>query len=224
MPSFADKLSAGEIKAGRGLRRDRGRDGRPARSRSSPTTRRSTTAAATQACYEQAFGNLAYDEGPKAALDKLAQLSEHDPLVRGGCHPIAHTIGAGGLLHYEGDVGKAFAEGNADVRLRATTTACSSGSSRASAADQVAGVARSACNDPDDQGDAFNYYQCDHGLGHGLMLYTVVDLPAGARLLPPAADRVRPGLVQRRRLHGEPELLVRPAHEVAEHEEPALPV
>ena len=26
-------------------------------------------------CYEQAFGNLAYDEGPKAALQKLAQLS-----------------------------------------------------------------------------------------------------------------------------------------------------
>ena len=106
----------------------------------------------------------------------------------------------------------------------ATTTASSSGSSQASAPTRSASVARTACNDPEIKVNAFNYYQCDHGLGHGLMLYTAYDLPNGAGLLPPAPDRVRPGRVQRRRLHGEPELVVRPAHEVAEQEEPALPL
>ena len=47
---------------------------------------------------------------------------------------------------------------------------------------------------------------------------------AGARLLPQAADRGGLDHVQRRSLHGEPELLVRAALEVAEHEEPALPL
>ena len=38
-------------------------------------------------------------------------------------------------------------------------------------------VAREACNDPEIKANGFNYYQCDHGLGHGLMLYTAYDLP-----------------------------------------------
>ena len=44
-------------------------------------------------------------------------------------------------------------------------------------ADQVAGVAASVCNAPEIKANAFIYYQCDHGLGHGLMLYTAYDLP-----------------------------------------------
>ena len=85
-------------------------------------------------------------------------------------------IGAGGLLHFEGNVGKAFAAGNGT---------CGSGyyhgllqwKLAGVQANQVAGVARTACNDPDIKSNAFNYYQCDHGLGHGLMLYTAYDLP-----------------------------------------------
>ena len=42
---------------------------------------------------------------------------------------------------------------------------------------EVAAVAREACNDPEVQTNRFLYYQCDHGLGHGLMLYTAYDLP-----------------------------------------------
>jgi hypothetical protein len=44
-------------------------------------------------------------------------------------------------------------------------------------ADQVAGVARTACETPEIKTNAFVYYQCYHGLGHGLMLYTALDLP-----------------------------------------------
>jgi mono/diheme cytochrome c family protein len=128
------------------------------------------------ACFEQAFGNLAYEEGPGAALKKLAEMSSSNPVVAGGCHPIAHKIGAGGLLHFEGDVGKAFADGDGT---------CGSGfyhgllqwKLAGARADQVAGVAASVCNAPEIKENAFIYYQCDHGLGHGLMLYTAYDLP-----------------------------------------------
>src|SRR5205807_3345344 len=112
------------------------------------------------ACFEQAFGNLAYNDGPKAALDKLAQLEQTNPVVRGDCHPIAHKIGAGGLLHYAGDVGKAFAAGNGT---------CGSGyfhgllqwKLAGVRADQVAHVASTVCYDPAIRINAFTYYQCN---------------------------------------------------------------
>jgi mono/diheme cytochrome c family protein len=127
-------------------------------------------------CYEQAFANIAYEEGPRAALDAFREVEARNRAVFVNCHQIAHMIGAGGLLHFEGNVGKAFAEGN---------SICGSGyyhgllqwKLAGVRASQVAGIAREACNDPEIKTNGFNYYQCDHGLGHGLMLYTAYDLP-----------------------------------------------
>jgi cytochrome c553 len=178
MPSFAGKLSATQIKDVAGFVATAAGTGQAAGKISFvPDDKMVEECANDTGCFEQAFGNLAYDDGPKAALDKLQELSDTDSLVRGDCHPIAHKIGAGGLLHYEGDVGKAFAAGNGT---------CGSGyyhgllqwKLAGVRADQVASVARTACNDPEIKSNAFNYYQCDHGLGHGLMLYTSYDLPA----------------------------------------------
>ena len=162
--------------AGRRLRRDRRRsrlrredlvragrqEGRGLPGRERASSRRSGTSPTRRA--------------RRAALEKLAELSSSNPVVAGGCHPIAHKIGAGGLLHFEGDVGKAFADGDGT---------CGSGfyhgllqwKLAGARADQVAGVAASVCNDPEIKANAFIYYQCDHGLGHGLMLYTAYDLP-----------------------------------------------
>ena len=92
------------------------------------------------------------------------------------CHQIAHMIGAGGLLHFKGNVAKAFADGS---------STCGSGyyhgllqwKLAGVKESQVAGIARQVCNDPEIKTIPFNYYQCDHGLGHGLMLYTAYDLP-----------------------------------------------
>jgi cytochrome c553 len=127
-------------------------------------------------CLQQAFGNLAYDDGPKVALERLDRMQQTNSAVRAACHPIAHMIGAGGLLHYEGKVGKAFVAGNAT---------CASGyyhgllQWKLAGADEeeVKSVAREACTDPEIKQNAYNYYQCNHGLGHGVMLYTGYELP-----------------------------------------------
>jgi mono/diheme cytochrome c family protein len=127
-------------------------------------------------CYLQAFGNLAYRKGPGKALAEFAEAIRTNPVVERGCHPIAHTIGAGALLHYRGDVGLAFAEG---------TAACGSGFYHGLlewkladvSEDDVAPVAREVCNNTRIRTSNFVYYQCVHGLGHGLMLYTRYDLP-----------------------------------------------
>jgi len=132
-------------------------------------------------CFIQAFGNLGYDEGPKVALDRLQQMETTNAVVRGNCHPIAHMIGAGALLRYKGSVAKAFAAGN---------PTCGAGyyhgllqwKLAGVKSNQVAAVARSACDDPSIKANGFNHYQCVHGLGHGLMLYTAYDLPRALRL------------------------------------------
>ena len=176
MPSFSSKLSPTEIKQVAGFVATAAGTGKAGKISFEPDDKTVDQCKGDSACYEQAFGNLAYNDGPKAALDKLAELSNTDPVVQGDCHPIAHKIGAGGLLHYKGDVGKAFAAGNAT---------CGSGyyhgllqwKLAGARADQVAGIAKSVCNAPEIRTNAFIYYQCDHGLGHGLMLYTAYDLP-----------------------------------------------
>ena len=130
---------------------------------------------ADSACFEQAFGNLAYADGPKRALAVFAEKIETDPTVR-VCHRIAHAIGAGGLAHYQGDVGPAFADGSA---------VCWSGYyhgilERAFAGvsqDDLPAVSRRLCASPQVRESDFVAYQCVHGLGHGLMIYTDYDMP-----------------------------------------------
>lgn len=131
-------------------------------------------------CRRQAFGNLAYREGPKPALE-LFRRKLSDNAIEADCHRIAHTIGAASLQHYDGDVGKALAEGNA---------ICASGyyhgllewKLAGVPKDDVASVARTVCDQTKSTAGSFVYYQCVHGLGHGLMLYTVYDLPGALRL------------------------------------------
>lgn len=131
-------------------------------------------------CRRQAFGNIAYRDGPKAALE-LFRRKLSDDAVNADCHRIAHTIGAASLQHYDGDVGKALAEGNA---------ICASGyyhgllewKLAGVPKEEVASVARTVCDRTKSTASSFVYYQCVHGLGHGLMLYTLYDLPAALRL------------------------------------------
>src|SRR5687767_11729759 len=65
------------------------------------------------ACLEQAFGNLAYDKGPKPTLRVFDRMMLTDKAVDGNCHRIVHSIGSASLARYQGNVAKAFAEGSA---------------------------------------------------------------------------------------------------------------
>ena len=175
MPSFKDKLTPTEIDQVASFVSTAAGTGRAGKISFEPNDQKVDDCQDTS-CYEQAFGNLAYDDGPKAALQKLAELSATSGTVAADCHPIAHKIGAGGLLHFKGDVGKAFADGDAT---------CGSGyyhgllqwKLAGVAADQVSAIASTVCKDENIEANAFIYYQCNHGLGHGLMLYTGLDLP-----------------------------------------------
>jgi len=177
MPPFGDQLSDAEIKA-------------VADYVSTTAAKSSVTVAASfkpddttladckqgdSSCFEQAFGNLAFNEGPKRALAVFTKKIDIDPTVR-VCHRIAHALGAGALAHYNGDVGRAFADGS---------PVCWSGYyhgilERAFAgvpSDDLGKVSRGLCASPEVRRNDFIAYQCVHGLGHGLMIYTGYDMP-----------------------------------------------
>jgi mono/diheme cytochrome c family protein len=127
-------------------------------------------------CYEQAFANISYKDGPKAALDKFDQDIETPGPIESDCHRIAHAIGAGALSHYHGNVGQAFVAGR---------PSCTSGYYHGILERAFLGIdqsklgaaARKFCADPKIREVEFIAYQCVHGLGHGLMIYTGYDLP-----------------------------------------------
>ena len=129
-----------------------------------------------QPCFEQAFGNVAYYRGPKAALTLFDEtLEAGDP----SCHRIAHVIGAASLSRYEGNVARTFAEGSSScfsgyyhgVLERALIGVASRDAAR------LGEVARGLCEDPQVRSTRWMAYQCFHGLGHGLMITTGYGLP-----------------------------------------------
>jgi cytochrome c553 len=138
-------------------------------------------------CRRQAFGNVAYREGPKPALDLFDEKMAEQP-IEADCHRIAHTIGAASLEHYEGSVAKALANGRAS---------CWSGYyhgvvERSFVGTPKAGLprrSREICKDPEIRRTSFLAYQCVHGLGHGLMIHTGYDLPGSLRV----CDRLETG-------------------------------
>jgi hypothetical protein len=136
----------------------------------------------SEVCYEQAFGDVAYYEGPKAALALFAHEMAANRAIDAGCHPIAHYIGAGTLARFHGSIPKSFAAGS---------SICWSGFYHGILERAFYGIsteaglikaARRVCSSPSLQKDQFLFYQCVHGLGHGLMISTGYDLPFALRV------------------------------------------
>ena len=127
------------------------------------------------ACFRQAFGNIAYREGPKAALELVDNVygDGSDP----ACHGVTHLIGAAALARFHGNVTKTLSEGQpmcwsgyyhgvlerSLVRTRSREPAA------------LASVSRKLC--ADESFTPWVIYGCLHGLGHGLMIATGMQLP-----------------------------------------------
>jgi mono/diheme cytochrome c family protein len=175
MPSFSGKLTSDEISAVASFVAESASGGaRPVAFE--PDDTELSSCRGEYACLEQAFGNIAYDSGPRSALAELDRRIASDRQVEANCHRIAHMIGAAALQHFRGEIGRAFAAGSAS---------CASGYYHGLLEWKLAGVseqravqlARTVCTKRSIRANAFLYYQCVHGLGHGLMLYSKYELP-----------------------------------------------
>lgn len=134
------------------------------------------------ACYEQAFGNLAFGEGPKRALTRFEQLMAERKAVETNCHRIAHTIGSAALARFEGNVAKTFAEGAATCWSGYYHGVLERAFVGASSFAELGRRARGICDDAGIRSTTWLAYQCVHGLGHGLMIQTGYALPSSLRI------------------------------------------
>lgn len=131
-------------------------------------------------CLEQAFGNLTFNEGPKKALALLQTESTTNKAVAADCHRIAHRMGSAALSRFHDQVAPAFIAG---------TPVCASGyyhgiierAFLGQPTAKLAIVARQLCSDSQITDQEFLLYQCMHGLGHGLMIYTGYDMPTSLK-------------------------------------------
>ena len=131
-------------------------------------------------CFRQAFGNLTVKEGPVKALAQLATDDSSVAAVHADCHQISHWIGRAGLVYYKRDAGQALSHG---------AMTCNSGYYHGVLQLALAGLPRNAvvkksqhlCDTPAVNTEDFLLYQCVHGLGHGLMIYSSDDLPWSLR-------------------------------------------
>lgn len=140
-------------------------------------------------CIEQAFGNLAYAEGPQRAIADFDAAMQADPSVESNCHRIAHTIGSAALARFEGDVGEAFAAGSASCWSGYYHGILERAFADLESLDQAGPVARELCKGERIEETQFLLYQCVHGLGHGLMIHSGYDLPWSLGICDELADR-----------------------------------
>ena len=181
MPSFADKLTDKEkadlaafVGAGQA-------SGKPVVAPFAPDDKRvADCQEGDTECFEQSFGNLVFEDGPRPALDRLQKMISTHPTVASDCHRITHRMGSAALKRFKDDVAQAFIAG---------TPVCWSGyyhgiverAFLGQPDDKLAVVARQLCSDPQINVQRFLAYQCIHGLGHGLMIYTGYDLPGSLK-------------------------------------------
>jgi cytochrome c553 len=177
MPSFESKLSARQITLVAQFVSESARSsGASTAFKPDDTTISGCEKHATPDCFRRAFANVAYRDGPKTALNLLAKDDVSMANVHADCHQIAHAIGHGGLAHYEGNAAKALSQG---------AMTCNSGYyhgviERAFAGvprKRVTRISRGLCTGHAVTREEFLLYQCVHGLGHGLMIYSGLDLP-----------------------------------------------
>jgi hypothetical protein len=135
-----------------------------------------------QTCFEQAFGNIAYREGPQAAIRMVKEKygDGGDP----ACHRVVHKIGSASLARFHYNVARTFAAGSsicnsgyyhgvlerALLRVKPFTLAA------------LGRVARNVCVDPKILAVKWLEYSCLHGLGHGLMITTGYALPSSLKI------------------------------------------
>jgi mono/diheme cytochrome c family protein len=177
MPSFASKLSETEK---RNLAAFVGASNASGKAVAAPfradSKRLSDCRDGNFECLEQAFGNLTFNEGPKKALALLQTDSTTNTAVAADCHRIAHRMGSAALTRFHDKVAEAFIAGS---------PVCASGyyhgiierAFLGQPTNRLGIVARQLCSDSKITDQQFLLYQCIHGLGHGLMIYTGYDMP-----------------------------------------------
>lgn len=118
-------------------------------------------------CFSKHFDEVIKKQGAKEALAQLDDLQKNDQGVQSDCHPIIHAVGRSAFTRY----------GSVDEATKYGTEICWSGyyhgvmEAYMSGFDDKALLAKmpDICHD-NGRPYSFDYYNCLHGLGHGVTI------------------------------------------------------
>ena len=122
-------------------------------------------------CYEAYYSAIVARAGVSAAFADLKAHYPTDPRVETLCHAITHHIGQAAFVKYSG-IPEAFAHGDdfcASGYYHGVLQGFTSGAGRASLLANLDGVCAAV---PGKERHSLEYYNCVHGLGHGIMTMT----------------------------------------------------
>jgi hypothetical protein len=117
-------------------------------------------------CYEAYLVDVLNTQGAPAALVELAELADRDTFVRSECHPLTHSIGRAAMERYgsfqnavtyeDGTCWSGFTHGILEGFMFKYTV------------DELDQAVQGVCVQDPEQAYSFDYYNCVHGLGHGV--------------------------------------------------------
>lgn len=122
-------------------------------------------------CYEAYYAAIVARAGVPAAFADLRAHYPTDPRVETLCHAITHHIGRAAFTKYSG-ITEAFAHGDdfcASGYYHGVLQGYTSGAGRASL---LANLDQVCAGVPGKERHSLEYYNCVHGLGHGIMALT----------------------------------------------------
>lgn len=126
-------------------------------------------------CLEKYYQNLVVQSGAETAFADLKTRYKESGQARSFCHPLAHVIGRMAALQYS-NVGEAFAQGD-PFCWSGYYHGVMEGMLRETASQDVPAFINTICTGiPGKETYSFDYYNCVHGLGHGVMYITQNEL------------------------------------------------
>jgi len=119
-------------------------------------------------CYEKFVAQRTEEAGPEAAFADLEVLYDVSADVRSYCHPLSHEIGHAAVHEYP-DVNEAYKHGS-DFCWSGYYHGVMEEIMSNIGMENLAGELNNICSKmPGKEAYSFNYYNCVHGMGHGLL-------------------------------------------------------
>jgi hypothetical protein len=120
------------------------------------------------ACWQRHLEGVVREAGAVASLNELAALRDRTPYVLSNCHTLAHTVGRAALAAYK-TVDEASKHGNGTCWSGYYHGVYEAYMSEFTD-EELTGVIPTICKRPPDKPYAFDYYNCLHGIGHGVVI------------------------------------------------------
>jgi hypothetical protein len=134
----------------------------------SQTVCQDATSTSTRTCFSDYYVELVKKYGAPAAIEDIKKRAEENSFVSGDCHPLMHIIGETASENYQ-TVSDAFRYGDSYCWSGYYHGAMEGFVARIGE-DKIGAEINSICADvPGKNTYSFDYYNCVHGLGHGIM-------------------------------------------------------